>query len=83
MDLGMEILRHSGYGFQKIMTDISLSSSSSEIKVVVAYNFNQAIPSAREYIRTLEEGRLSLSLSLPLSLSLSPLPACCVGLSNC
>jgi hypothetical protein len=36
----MEILRHSGYGFQKIKTGRSLSSRSSGIKGVVAYTFN-------------------------------------------
>jgi hypothetical protein len=36
LDLGMEILRHSGYGFQKIK---SLSSRSSGIKGVVEHTF--------------------------------------------
>jgi hypothetical protein len=36
----MEILRHSGYGFQKIKTGRSLSSRSSGIKGVVAHTFN-------------------------------------------
>jgi hypothetical protein len=84
----MDILRHSGYGFQKIK---SPSSRSSGIKGVVEHNFNLgytfhlglkmwwntlliwATPSARDNIRTLEEG----------SLALAPLPACCVRLSNC
>jgi hypothetical protein len=39
MDLGMKILRHSGYGFQ-IKTGKSLSSKSSGIKGVVAHTFN-------------------------------------------
>jgi hypothetical protein len=37
LDLGMEILRHSGYGFQNIK---SLSSRSSGIKGVVEHTFN-------------------------------------------
>ena len=37
LDLGMEILRHSGYGFQKIK---SSSSRSSGIKGVVEHTFN-------------------------------------------
>jgi hypothetical protein len=37
LDLGMEILRHSGYGFQKIK---SPSSRSSGIKGVVEHTFN-------------------------------------------
>jgi hypothetical protein len=35
LDLGMEILRHSGYGFQKIKTGRSLNSRSSGIKGVL------------------------------------------------
>jgi hypothetical protein len=84
----MEILRHSGYGFQKTK---SLSSRSSGIKDVVEHTFNLgytfhlglkvwwitpliwAMPSAGDNIRTLEEG----------SLTLAPLPACHVRLSNC
>ena len=69
----MEILRHSGYGFQKIKTKRSLSSRSSGIKGVVEHTFNLATPSAGDHIKTLEEG----------SLALAPSPACCVGLSNC
>jgi hypothetical protein len=37
LELGMEILRHSGYGFQKIK---SPNSRSSGIKGVVEHNFN-------------------------------------------
>jgi hypothetical protein len=37
LDLGMEILRHSGYGFQKIK---SPSLRSSRIKGVVEHTFN-------------------------------------------
>jgi hypothetical protein len=66
----MEILRHSGYGFQKIK---SLSSRSSGIKGVVEHTLIWATSSAGDNIRTLEEG----------SLALAPLPACCVKLSNC
>jgi hypothetical protein len=84
----MEILRHSGYGFQKIE---SSSSRSSGIKGVVEHIFNLgytfhlglkvwwntpliwATPSSGDNIRTLEEG----------SLVLAPSPACCVRLSNC
>jgi hypothetical protein len=40
LDLGMEILRHSSYGFQKIKTGRSLSSRSSGIKGVVEHTFN-------------------------------------------
>jgi hypothetical protein len=40
LDLGMEILRHTGYGFQKIKTGRSPSSRSSGIKGVVEYTFN-------------------------------------------
>jgi hypothetical protein len=36
----MEMLRHSGYGFQKIKIGRSLSSRSSRIKGVVAYTFH-------------------------------------------
>jgi hypothetical protein len=36
----MEILRHSGYGFQKIKTGRSPSSRSSGIKGVVEHTFN-------------------------------------------
>jgi hypothetical protein len=85
LDLGMEILRHSGYGFQKMKF---LSSRSSGIKDVVEHTFNLVYTfylglkvwwntpliwvttSAGDNIRTLEEG------------SLAPLPACCVRLSN-
>jgi hypothetical protein len=69
LDLGMEILRHSGYGFQKIK---SPSSRSSGIKGVVEHTFNLATPSAGYNIRTWEEE----------SLALAPSPACCVRLSN-
>jgi hypothetical protein len=40
LDLGMEILRHSGYEHQNIMTGRSLSSRSSGIKGMVAHTFN-------------------------------------------
>jgi hypothetical protein len=70
LDLGMEILRHSSYGFQKIK---SPSLRSSEIKGVVEHTFNLGYPSAGDNISTWEEG----------SLALAPLPACCVSLSNC
>jgi hypothetical protein len=40
LDLGMEILRHSGYEFQKIKTGRPLNSRSSGIKGVVAHTFN-------------------------------------------
>jgi hypothetical protein len=67
----MEILRHSGYGFQKIKYPDSRSSG---IKGVVEHTFNLAYTFCwRDHIRTLEEG----------SLALAPLPACHVGLSNC
>ena len=86
----MEILRHSGYGFQKIK---SPSSRSSGIKGVMEHIFNLgytfhlglkvwwntpliwATPSAGDNIRTLEEGSLALAPA--------PSPACCVRLSNC
>jgi hypothetical protein len=60
LDLGMEISRQSGYGFQKTK---SLSSRSSQIKGV----FTPLIwptPSAGDSIRTLEEGSLALVLRL-------------------
>jgi hypothetical protein len=84
----MEILKRSGYRFQKTK---SLSSRSSGIKGVIEHSFNLgytfhlglkvwwntpliwATPSAGDNIRTLEEG----------SLALAPSPACCVRLSNC
>jgi hypothetical protein len=69
----MEILRHSGYGFQKIKTGRSPSSRSSGIKVWWNTPLIWATPSAGDHIRTLEEG----------SLMLAPSPACRVGLSNC
>ena len=40
LDLDMEILRHSSYGFQKIKTGRSPNSRSSGIKGVVAHTFN-------------------------------------------
>jgi hypothetical protein len=40
LGLGMEMLRHSGYEFQKIKTGRSPSSRSSGIKDVVACTFN-------------------------------------------
>jgi hypothetical protein len=84
LDLGMEILSHSGYGFQKIK---SPNLRSFGIKGVVKHTFNLgytfhlglkvwwntpfiwATPSAGD--KTLEEG------------SLAPSPACCVRLHNC
>jgi hypothetical protein len=58
----MEILRHSGYGFQKIKTGRSLSSRLSGIKGVVAHTFNLGYTFGWRYIKAFEEGRLSLSL---------------------
>jgi hypothetical protein len=40
LDLGMELLRHSGYESQKIKIGRSLSSRSSGIKGVVEHTFN-------------------------------------------
>ena len=40
LGLGMEILKHSGYEFQKIKTGRFLSSRSSGIQGVVAHTFN-------------------------------------------
>jgi hypothetical protein len=60
----MEILRHSGYEFQKIKTGRSLSSRSSGIKSVVARTFNRDHILLESYIRTLEEGIFILSLGL-------------------
>ena len=71
----MEILRHSGYGFQEIKTGCSQSSRSSGIKGVVEHTFNLGYTSVADNIRTLEEGSLALALA--------PSPACRVGLSNC
>ena len=59
----MEILRHSGNGFQKIKTVRSLSSRSFGIKGVVEHTFNLAKPSAGDNIRTLEEGSLALAFT--------------------
>jgi hypothetical protein len=56
LDLGMEILRHSGYGFQKIK---SPSSRSSGIKGVVEHTFNLGYT----FCWTLEEGSLALAPS--------------------
>jgi hypothetical protein len=55
LDLGMEILRHSGYGFQKIK---SLSSNLWWNTPLI-----WATPSAGDNIRTLEEGSLALAPS--------------------
>jgi hypothetical protein len=52
LDLGMEILSHSGYGFQKIK---SLSLRNTPLI--------WATPSAGDNIRTLEEGSLALAPS--------------------
>jgi hypothetical protein len=76
----MEILRHSGYEFQKIKTGRSLSSWPSGIKGGWHTPLIWATPSAGDLHKDI--GRRK-SLSLSLSLSLSPLPACHVGLSNC
>jgi hypothetical protein len=70
----MEILRHSGYGFQKIKTGRSPSSRSSGIKGVVAHAFNLGYTFCwRPYKDIGRRKALSLSLS----------PACRVGLNNC
>jgi hypothetical protein len=53
LDLGLEILSHSGYGFQKIES-LSLRNTS----------LIWATPSAGDNIRTLEEGGLALALAL-------------------
>ena len=55
LDLGMEILRHSGYGFQKIKTGRSPSSRSSGIATTPLL---WATPSAGDHVRTLEEGSI-------------------------
>jgi hypothetical protein len=73
--LALEILRHSGYEFQKIKAGRSLSSRSSGIKGVAIYTFNLGHAFCwRPTLRTLEEGRFTL---------FSSSPACLVGLSNC
>ena len=66
----MEILRHSGYGFQKIKTGRSKSFG---IKGVVAYTFNLGYTFSWRQYKTLEGRSPALAL----------LPACSVGLSNC
>jgi hypothetical protein len=58
MDLDVENLRHSGYGFQKIETGRSLSSSSSGIKGLVAHTFILGYTFFWRLYK--EEGRLSL-----------------------
>ena len=68
LDLGLKILSHSGYEFQKIE-----SPSLRNTPLI------WATPSAGDNIRTLEEG----SLALALALALAPSPACRVRLSNC
>jgi hypothetical protein len=80
LDLGMEILSNSGYGFQKIK---SLSLRNTPLIWATPFHLGLRLwwntpliwitPSAGDNIRTLEEG----------SLALAPLPACCVSLSNC
>ena len=71
LDLGMEILRHSGNGFQKIKTGRSPSSRSSGIKGMVAHTFNLGYTFCCRPYKALEEGSITL------------LQACHVGLSNC
>jgi hypothetical protein len=85
LDLGMEILRHSGYGFQKIKSPSSRSSGIKGVVDCLGYIFHLGLKvwwntpliwatfSAGDNIRTLEEG----------SLALAPSPACSVRLSNC
>jgi hypothetical protein len=70
----MEILKHSGYEFQKIKTGRSLSSRSSGIKGMVATPLIWATPSAGDLQNDI--GRRKI-YSLPSS------PACLVGLSKC
>ena len=73
LDLGMEILRHSGYEFQKIKTGRSQSSRSSGIKGVMEHTFNLDYTFCWRPYKDI--GRRK-------ALSLSPSPACCMGLSN-
>jgi hypothetical protein len=68
----MEILRHSGYRFQKIKTGRYLSSRSSGIKGVVAHTFNLGYTFCWRPYKDI--GRREFALAF--------LPACCVGLSN-
>jgi hypothetical protein len=82
LGLDMEILSHSGYGFQKIE-----SPEFKENTFNLGYTFYLglkvwwntpliwATPSPGDNIRTLEEGSLAIALA--------PSPACCVSLSNC
>jgi hypothetical protein len=79
LDLGTEILRHSGYESQ-IKTGRSLSSRSSGIKGVVAHTFNLGHTFCWRPYKDI--GRRKI-YSLSLSLSLSPSSACLEGLSNC
>jgi hypothetical protein len=74
LDLGMEILRHSDYEFQKIETERSLSSRSSGIKSMMAHTFNLGHTFC--WRPTLDIGRRKIY-------SLSSSPACLVGPSNC
>jgi hypothetical protein len=69
----MEILRHSGYGFQKIKTERTLSSKSYGIKGMVAHTFNLGYTFCWRPYKDI--GRRE-------SLSLYPSPACRVGLSK-
>jgi hypothetical protein len=59
----MEILRHSGYEFQKIKTGRLLSSRSSGIKGGGTHLQSGLYLLLETYIRTLEEGRFMLFLS--------------------
>jgi hypothetical protein len=63
----MEILRHSGYGFQKIKTGRSPNSRSTGIKGVVAYTFNLGYTFCWRPYKDIER-RESLFLSLSPSL---------------
>jgi hypothetical protein len=64
----MEILRHSGYEFQKIKTWRSLSSRSSGIKDMVAHTFNPGHIFAEDIHEDIGRRKIySLSLSLFLA----------------
>jgi hypothetical protein len=86
----MEILRHSGYGFQKIKTGRSPNSRSSRIKGVVEHTFNLGYTSHlglkvwwdTPLIWTTPSAGDNIRTLEEGSIALAP-SACCVRLSNC
>jgi hypothetical protein len=72
----MEILRQSGYEFQKIKTVRAPSSRSSGIKGVVAHTYKLGYTFCWRPYKDIGKKKAH-------SLSHSSSPACLVGLSNC